>query len=116
MIAGLALGAVVTLFLLLKAVNLKTTYYEVCIDRIEWSRGILDRKVDNLDVFRITDLKLRRSPLDCLLGIGTVTLFTSDKTDPEFVFEKVHHCRELYNIIKKATLEADHRNSVVHIE
>ncbi len=92
------------------------TRYEVSPDRIEWSRGILDRRVDNLDMFRVIDLKMRRSVIDCIFGIGTVELITTDKTDPEFEFEKVHRPRELYDIIKKASIEADSTTGVVHLE
>jgi membrane protein YdbS with pleckstrin-like domain len=115
-IIGWALGGVVIFGILYKAFYLKMIYYEISADRIEWSRGILDRRVDNLDMFRVIDLKLRRSIIDCMFGIGTVALVTTDKSDPEFVFEKVRHCRELYDIIKRASLEADRRTGVVHLE
>lgn len=115
-IIALGIGGLVLLAAAIKLLNLKMIYYEVCAERIEFSRGILDRKVDNLDMFRVTDLKLRRSLLDCILGIGRVVLITSDKTDPEFIFEKVNNSRDLYDIIKKASLEADRRTGVVHLE
>jgi len=115
-LAGTALVVLVVLILLLKALKLKMIYYEIASDRIEWSRGILDRRVDNVDMFRVIDLKLRRSLLDCIVGIGRVVLITTDKTDPEFVFEKVRDCRYLYDVIKKASLEADRRTGVVHLE
>ena len=115
-IAGGAIGALVILILLLKAFKLKMIYYEVNADRIEWSRGILDRRVDNVDMFRVVDLKLRRNLLDCIFGVGRVELITTDKTDPEFEFEKVRDCRYLYDIIKKASLAADRRTGVVHLE
>jgi membrane protein YdbS with pleckstrin-like domain len=115
-IAGFGLGTLVVLLLSLKALKLKTIYYEVTADRIEWTRGILDRKVDNVDMFRVIDLKMRRSLLDCIVGVGTVALVTTDKTDPKFVFEKVRNCRLLYDSIKKASLEADRRTGVVHLE
>ena len=114
--AGGAIGAIIILILLLKAFKLKMIYYEVNADRIEWSRGILDRRVDNVDMFRVVDLKMRRSLLDCIFGVGTVALITTDKTDPEFVFEKVRDCRYLYDVIKKASLEADRKTGVVHLE
>lgn len=113
---GFGLSILVVLILLLKVLKLKMIYYEVVADRIEFSRGILDRRVDNIDMFRVIDLKMRRSLLDCILGIGRVALITTDKTDPEFIFEKVRHSRELYDIIKKASLEADRRTGVVHLE
>jgi len=115
-IAGFGLGLIVVLILVMKIVRLKMTRYEVSPDRIEWSRGILDRRVDNIDMFRVIDLKMRRSVLDCIFGIGTVGLITTDKTDPKFEFEKIHRPRELYDIIKKASLEADRRTGVVHLE
>ncbi len=114
--AGLGLATLVVLILLVKTLRLKMIYYEVSADRIEWSRGILDRRVDNLDMFRVIDLRLRRSLLDCIFGIGTVSLITTDKTDPEFAFEKVRHCRQLYDAIKDASLDADRKNNVVHLE
>jgi hypothetical protein len=67
-------------------------------------------------MFRVIDLKLRRSFLDRVLGIGTVVLVTTDKSDPEFVFEKVRRARQLYDVIKKASLEADRQTRVVHLE
>lgn len=115
-ITGLGLAAVVVLILVIKMVRLKMTYYEVTNERIEWERGIFDRKVDNLDMFRIIDLKMRRTVFDVIFGIGTVALVTTDKTDPEFVFEKIRRPRDLYDIIKKASLEADKQNRVIHLE
>lgn len=115
-VAGLGLAMLVMLILLAKMARLKATRYEVSTDRIEWSRGILSRKVDNLDMFRVIDLKLHRSLLDCIVGVGTVIVITTDKSDPEFTFEKIRNPRKLYDIIKKASLDADRRGSVVHIE
>ena len=115
-LVGIAIGVLVILILLLKAFKLKMIYYEVNADRIEWSRGILDRRVDNLDMFRVVDLKMRRNILDCIFGVGTVELITNDKSDPVFEFEKIQDCRYLYDVIKKASLEADRRTGVVHLE
>lgn len=115
-IVGWALGAVIVFGILYKAFYLKMIHYEVSADRIEWSRGVLDRRVDNLDMFRVVDLKLRRNLIDCIVGIGTVALITTDKSDPEFVFKKVRNCRELYDVIKKSSLEADRKTGVVHLE
>lgn len=100
----------------LKAIWLKKTYYEVGPDRIEFGRGIFDRKVDNLDMFRITDLKLRRTIPDFLFGIGTVVLITNDKGHPEFIFKKIRNSRKLYDILKQYSLKADQKQGVLHIE
>jgi membrane protein YdbS with pleckstrin-like domain len=114
--AGLGLVAIVLLLIAFRMVLLRSIHYEVTADRIEWSRGIFDRKVDNIDMFRVIDLRLRRTLFDCIFGIGTVTLITTDKTDPEFEFEKTRHCRQLYDVLKKASLKADKDRSVIHLE
>jgi membrane protein YdbS with pleckstrin-like domain len=115
-LAALGLIAAAGLALTWKIIALKSIHYEVSPDRIEWSRGIFDRRVDNLDMFRVIDLKMRRSLLDCILGIGTVRLTTKDDSDPHFDFLKVRHCRDLYDVIKEAGLEADKKRNVIHVE
>ncbi len=115
-LAGLGVISIVVSILVVKVIRLKMIYYEVTPDKIEWSRGILDRRVDNLDMFRVIDLNLRRSVLDCIMGVGTVRLTTTDKSDPKFEFEKVRDSRMLYDVIKKASLDADKNSGVVHLE
>jgi hypothetical protein len=115
-LAALGLIVAAAAALLWKIVALKSIYYEVTPDRIEWRRGVFDRRVDNVDMFRVVDLKLRRSLVECLLGIGTVRLVTKDDSDPQFDFVKVRHCRYLYDVVKKAGLEADKMHNVIHVE
>jgi len=112
----LALGLAAVFALFWKLLALKSMHYEVTPDRIEWSRGIFDRQVDNIDMFRVVDLKLRRSLLECFLGIGTVIVLTNDESDPQFEFKKVHRCRRLYDALKQAGLNADKKRNVIHIE
>jgi membrane protein YdbS with pleckstrin-like domain len=112
----LALGLAAAFAMFWKLLSLKSIRYEVTPDRIEWSRGIFDRKVDNLDMFRIVDLKLRRSLIDCLVGTGTVIVLTNDESDPQFEFKKVRRCRRLYDTLKEAGLNADKKRNVIHVE
>ncbi|MBN1816153.1 MAG: PH domain-containing protein [Sedimentisphaerales bacterium] len=109
-------GGLTLLLLLFKIAVLKSIYYEVTVDRVEWGRGLLQRKVNNLDMFRVIDLKMERSIWDRLLGIGTIELKSRDDSDPDFQFLKVRGCRYLYDVVKKASLEADKRRSVLHME
>jgi hypothetical protein len=115
-LTGAGLVGIAAFFLLVKIIRLKSTCYEITANRIEWSRGVLSRKYDNLDMYKVVDLKLRRSLFDCITGVGMVTLVTRDKTDPEFEFEKMRKVRKLYNVIKKASLDAAIRGGVVHLE
>ena len=114
--AGIALMLIIIGNSMLRTAELKRIHYEVSTDRIEFTRGIFSRQIDNLDMFRVIDLKLHRTLLDCLVGVGTVTLATKDETDPMFEFEKVARPKKLYDIIKRASLEADRKQGVVHLD
>jgi len=113
---GIATMLLTVVIVVLRIAQLKSIHYEIGPDRIEYARGIFSRKIDNMDMFRVTDLKLHRSLLDCLTGVGTVTLVTKDETDPFFDFEKIANPKKLYDFIKKASLEADRRQGVVHLD
>jgi len=113
---AILLAAAAMLFALWKIAVLKSINYEVTPDRIEYARGLFSRKIDNMDMFRIVDLKLDRSVPDRLLGTGTVRVITRDESDPAFDFVKVRHPKYLYDVLKKASLQADRRRGVVHVE
>ena len=115
-LAAVAVAILTVLIFACKIILLKSTAYEVTVDRIEWERGLFNRKIDNVDMFRVVDMKLHRSMVDCLIGIGTVTLFTKDETDPEFDFYKIRNPRKIFNVLKKASLDADAKQGVIHLE
>jgi membrane protein YdbS with pleckstrin-like domain len=115
-LAAVGTIVVVLVWLSLRAAYLRSVHYEISPDRIEWARGLFSRQIDNIDMFRVIDIKLHRSILDCFTGVGTVTVMTKDETDPTFEFEKVRNPRQVYDTIKQASLEADRRQGVVHIE
>ena len=115
-VAGLGLAVLTLLVFSYKVLKLKSIHYRITADRVEWSRGIFERRIDNIDMFRVVDLRLCRSIIDCVLGIGEVVLVTNDKTDPEFRFEKIRRPKQLYDIIKKSSLDADAKRGVIHLE
>lgn len=113
---AIAAALLTVLIVIVRIAQLKSIYYEVSPDRIEYARGIFSRKIDNLDMFRVTDIKLHRSLLDCITGVGKVTLVTKDETDPFFDFEKVANPKKLYDLIKLSSLTADRKQGVVHLD
>ena len=44
--------------------------YRLYPDSIEIETGLVSRNIDNLQLFRVRDLRLRQSPLGRLLGVG----------------------------------------------
>jgi hypothetical protein len=114
--SGLTAIFIIAFILFIKILRLYSVHYEISDDRIEYGRGLFDKKVDNLDMFRIIDLSMKRSATDLIFGIGDVELVTTDKTHPKFVFKHMRKPRQIYDIIKKSSLRADKDRTVVHLE
>ena len=115
-IIGLLMLLFTACWILSKMAVLKSTLYRLTPDRLEYHRGLFGRKVDNIDLFRVADYKMDRSILDRIFGIGTIKLFSSDKTDPEFLFFKVKDPGRVFDILSKSTFAADRKANTVHIE
>jgi len=115
-LAGMGIIFIVVLYAAYKIARIKSIRYEISADRIEWVRGIFSRKIDNLDMFRIVDIKLHRSLLDCILNVGTLTLMTKDQSTPEFTFEKIANPKSAYDFIKTAALSSDRKQGVIHVD
>ena len=71
----------------IRLLELKTTSYTFTSQRLRYARGILHRRRDQLELARIRDLSTSRPLLQRMLGIGTLTLDTVDRTHPKFVIE-----------------------------
>lgn len=97
-------------------IDVRFTTYKVSTERIEVERGWISKRLDNLDLFRVKDIRLSIGILDRILGIGNVVLVSRDSTDPVLALKGLHNPRPLYDRLKKETIRADRRRGVVHIE
>jgi membrane protein YdbS with pleckstrin-like domain len=115
-LVALGLVLLVTLWVGVRVLVFKSTFYRVTNDRIEFEEGVFNKDVDNVDLFRIVDVRLRSSLLDRLFNIGTIELTTTDDNQPDCELFKIKNPRAIFEILKKATLGADRRRGVVHVE
>ncbi|MBL9176437.1 MAG: PH domain-containing protein [Verrucomicrobiaceae bacterium] len=60
----------------------KCTTYELTTQRLRIRAGILSRKVDELELFRVRDYSIEQPFLLRLVGLGNLTMVTSDATTP----------------------------------
>jgi uncharacterized membrane protein YdbT with pleckstrin-like domain len=60
----------------------KCTFYELTSQRLRIRSGILNKKVDELELFRVKDYSMEQPFLLRLVGLGNLTMITSDATSP----------------------------------
>ena len=65
------------------------TRYSLSEDRLFLSVGLLSIKDDEILLYRVRDIDTSRSLWQRLFGVGTVTVFSSDKTMPTLVLQNV---------------------------
>ena len=60
------------------------TAYRVDKDRLTCKRGLFYTEVDELLLYRVLDIKSSRTFGQKILGVGTVTLYSADRTNSTF--------------------------------
>jgi len=54
------------------------TRYTLTDERLKITSGLLTKKVDEIELFRIKDTKVTQTFLNRLVGIGTISVISSD--------------------------------------
>lgn len=60
----------------------RATAYELTTQRLRITRGILNRTLDELELYRVKDYAMEQPLLLRMLGLGNLTLVTSDASTP----------------------------------
>jgi len=110
-IVAFAVGVVLICY-----VDVRFTTYKVTTERIELEKGWISKQLDNLDLFRVKDIRLSIGILDRIFGIGNLIIVSRDTTDPVLSLRGLYDSRALYDRLKKEAIRADRRRGVVHIE
>lgn len=90
--------------------------YCVTNECVEVERGLISKHLDNLDMFRVTDIMLTIRLTDRIVGIGNVVLCTTDKTNPTLTIRGIPAPRRVYDRLKREAIRADRRHGVLHME
>jgi membrane protein YdbS with pleckstrin-like domain len=78
------------------------TEYKLTTQRFFLRRGIIAKKVDEVELFRVKDVTMQQGILQRLLGFGSITILSTDDTTPVIVMHNVADPTEKKEIIRKA--------------
>ncbi len=98
------------LFLILRA---KKTHYKITSHRVVVETGLLSKKLNQVDLYRIVDYSVERPFGQRLLGTGNLVIETLDKTSPELRVEGIQtDVVALYEKLRIATEQEKTRRNV----
>jgi uncharacterized membrane protein YdbT with pleckstrin-like domain len=67
----------------------RTTVYELTSQRLRKTSGILNKKLDELELYRVKDSTLEQPVLLRMFGLGNIKVISSDATLPTLTMEAV---------------------------
>ena len=79
-LAALGLTGIAILILLWKWLENMNARYDLCRDRLIVRRGIFIKSIDEIELYRVKDVRLDFSLINQMAGIGTITTTSSDET------------------------------------
>jgi uncharacterized membrane protein YdbT with pleckstrin-like domain len=76
----LALSGIALLIAVFKWLEVMSSLYEITPERLILKRGIFMKSIDEVELYRIKDIRMDFSLLNQWAGIGTICLTSSDET------------------------------------
>jgi uncharacterized membrane protein YdbT with pleckstrin-like domain len=112
-----AIGLVVPLFMwIVRWWATRTTVYELTSQRLRKRSGILNRQVDELELFRVKDYAMEQPLMLRMLGLGNLTLMTSDASTPTVAIKAISGVEDVREKLRNAVQAERDRKRVRELD
>jgi len=100
-VAALIVTVIPFLVVLIKWWQLKATVFEITSERIKITVGILNKRMNTLELYRVKDFILEMPFFLRLFRRGTIRIITSDPSNPELAIVAVPKAKPLLDEIRR---------------
>ncbi len=80
--------------------------YVLTNERLKIVHGMISRDVENYELVRMQDIDLSQNISERMMGIGDITIRGADSSDPQVVLRNIPKPEEVYEIMRRAWLDA----------
>ena len=95
---------------------IKNKKYELTQERLILKSGVLNKKIEELELFRVRDYSIEKPFIYNIFGLGNIILTSSDKTNPYIKLEALKDIENLKNKIRNAVQITRKNNGVKDLE
>lgn len=95
--------------------KVNSIYYEITNQRILITTGLLGRKHDEIELYKIQDYKITQTVFERLLNIGNLIIFSADNTTPQFVLRNIKNPNKVKEILRTAVLEFKQNMNISYV-
>ncbi|RBP47534.1 PH (Pleckstrin Homology) domain-containing protein [Roseimicrobium gellanilyticum] len=94
----------------------RTTKYELTSQRLRKTSGILNRTLDELELYRVKDYSVEMPLLMRIFGLGNIRLVTSDATTPVVDIPAIKDAMEVRELLRTAVQAERDRKRVRELD
>lgn len=88
--------------------------YFINEEKITIKSGFLSTVEDDAYMYKVQDVKLTKSLLERIFGLGTIVCYTGDTTHPELKFVHIKNASEIKEYLITASEEARRKRRTMH--
>ncbi len=104
---------VIGFFLLIRAwYRVSSTRYRLTTQRLFVQTGLIAKKLEEVELFRVKDVTLHQGVLQRLLGVGNVVVLSSDDTTPQLELAGISNPIDVKEQIRNAFRAARQREGM----
>jgi hypothetical protein len=92
------------------------TRYEVTTERIRIYRGILGNRIEEIELVRVLDTKVKQHAGERMLNVGDITIISADASTPQIVLHNVRDPIEVRELIRRAVKAEKDRRGIFYRE
>ena len=92
------------------------TVYSLSKDRIFTESGFLSSTEDQIELYMVRDIQLKRSFWQRVFGLGTIELITGDRSTPNLEIKNIPDSKNVKEMIYQLILEAKKDKRVMYHE
>lgn len=90
-------------------------HYVLTTQRLVHEAGILRRVTNRIETIDMDDISVEQGLLERLVGVGTIRILSSDRTDPHCTLSGIENVKSVADLLDE-TRRAQRRRHGVHIE
>jgi uncharacterized membrane protein YdbT with pleckstrin-like domain len=110
------LPVIIGAFLLIPVwARMKASRWKITSRRIEIESGLLSKRVDTIELWRVRDAEFHQSLIERMLGVSSILVTAHDGTFPVLEIRGVPGDRAIYDRLMAAVMDARQQRGVMNL-
>jgi uncharacterized membrane protein YdbT with pleckstrin-like domain len=112
-VCGLLVWLVVPLFIAIwKWLVVRNIRYELTSERLRMRQGVLNKRLDEVELYRVRDYRLEQPFYLRIFSLGHITIRTTDTTNPVIVLRAIPNSEQVLELVRRHVEDCRARKNV----